>query len=174
VAKALPAKKAAPVAKAAPAKAVPAPKAAPSAKAASAKAAPAKAAPAKPPAPVKADLTPRELKEIRTQLESDLAEMQGEYDRSMAELNDLQTTNTDGAGDDQADAGSKTFEREQEQSIAANRHDLLTQIQHAIERIDSGTYGICENCGKPIPKARLKAIPMATLDADCKAREERR
>ena len=78
------------------------------------------------------------------------------------------------SGDDQADAGSKTFEREQEQSIAANRHDLLAQIQHAIERIDGGTYGICENCGKPIPKARLKALPMATLDADCKAREERR
>jgi RNA polymerase-binding protein DksA len=129
--------------------------------------------PAKP-AVVKPDLTPRELKEIRGELEASLADMQAEYDRSIAELNDLQQTNTDGAGDDQADAGSKTFEREQEQSIAANRHDLLIQIQHAIGRIDAGTYGICENCGKPIPKARLKALPMATLDAECKAREERR
>ena len=48
---------------------------------------------------------------------------------------------TDGAGDDQADAGSKTFEREQEQSIAANRVDLMTQIERAVERIDAGTYG---------------------------------
>ena len=92
----------------------------------------------------------------------------------MRDLNDLQQSGTDGAGDDQADAGSKTFEREQEQSIAANRLDLMTQIQHAVERIDAGTYGYCESCGKPIPKARLKAFPVATLDVACKQREERR
>ena len=90
------------------------------------------------------------------------------------DLDELQPSSTDGAGDDQADAGSKTFEREQEQSIAANRLDLLTQIQRAVERIDAGTYGFCESCGKPIPKARLKAFPMATLDVACKQREERR
>ena len=120
-----------------------------------------------------ADLTAGELREIRARLQAEFSEMQAEYDKSLIQLNDLQTANTDGAGDDQADVGSKTFEREQEQSIAANRHDLLIQIEHAFERMDAGTYGICENCGKPIPKARLKALPMATLDAECKAREER-
>jgi DnaK suppressor protein len=100
--------------------------------------------------------------------------MRTAYDSSMRDLDDLQRSSTDGAGDDQADAGSKTFEREQEQSIAANRRDLITQIQHAVERIDSGTYGYCESCGKPIPKARLKAFPAATLDVVCKQREERR
>ena len=98
--------------------------------------------------------------------------MQLEYEKSIAALNDLRQFQADGAGDDQADAGSKAFEREQEQSIAANRQLLLTQIEHALERIDSGTYGICEECGKPIP-ARLKALPMATLDAECKAHAER-
>ena len=93
---------------------------------------------------------------------------------SLRDLNDLQQSGTDGAGDDQADAGSKTFEREQEQSIAANRLDLMTQIQRAVERIDAGTYGFCESCGRPISKARLKAFPMATLDVACKQREERR
>jgi RNA polymerase-binding protein DksA len=120
------------------------------------------------------DWTPAELAEIRTQLVAELGAMQGEYDRSMRDLNDLQQANSDGAGDDQADAGSKTFEREQELSIAANRLDLLAQIQRAVERIDAGTYGYCESCGKPIPKARLKAFPMATLDVACKQREERR
>jgi len=120
------------------------------------------------------DWTPAELAEIRTQLVAELSEMQSEYDRSMQELNDLQRANSDSAGDDQADAGSKTFEREQELSIAANRLDLLAQIQRAVDRIDAGTYGYCESCGKPIPKARLKAFPMATLDVACKQREERR
>jgi RNA polymerase-binding protein DksA len=120
------------------------------------------------------DWTPAELADIRAQLVRELSAMQGEYDRSMQDLNDLQLSNSDGAGDDQADAGSKTFEREQELSIAANRLDLLAQIQRAVERIDAGTYGYCESCGKPIPKARLKAFPMATLDVACKQREERR
>jgi RNA polymerase-binding protein DksA len=118
--------------------------------------------------------TPAELTSVRRGLIAELAEMQSEYDRSMDELNELHQTGTDGAGDDQADAGSKTFEREQELSIAANRLDLLNQIQRAIERVDAGTYGLCESCGNPIPKARLKAFPMATLDVGCKQREERR
>jgi RNA polymerase-binding protein DksA len=120
------------------------------------------------------DWTKAELAAARNQLIDELTEMRNAYDSSMRDLDDLQRSSTDGAGDDQADAGSKTFEREQEQSIAANRRDLLTQIQHAVERIDSGTYGFCESCGKPIPKARLKAFPAATLDVACKQREERR
>jgi len=123
--------------------------------------------------PQGSEWTPQELADVRAQLLAELEEMQAEYEQSMRELNDQQA-NTDGAGDDQADAGSKTFEREQELSIAANRLDLLTQIRRAVERIDAGTYGYCESCGQPIPKARLKAFPMATLDVVCKQREERR
>jgi RNA polymerase-binding protein DksA len=129
---------------------------------------------AKAAAPPVSEWTRAELADIRKQLVAELTEMGDAYDRSLRDLNDLQKSSTDGAGDDQADAGSKTFEREQEQSIAANRLDLLTQIQRAVERIDAGTYGFCESCGKPIPKARLRAFPGATLDVGCKQREERR
>ncbi len=174
-AKAAPAKSA--PAKSAPAKAAPV-KSAPAAKSAPAKAAPSKSAPAKSAGKAatehRSELSGAELAELRSQLDSERAGLQSDYDRAAAELNSMQQTNSDGAGDDQADAGSKTFEREQEQSIAANRHDLITQIERAIRRIDNGTYGLCENCGRPIPKARLQALPMATLDAACKAREERR
>jgi RNA polymerase-binding protein DksA len=124
--------------------------------------------------PRDSEWTTRELAQVRAQLVAQLSEMQSEYNQSLIELDELQSSSTDGAGDDQADAGSKTLEREQELSIAANRLDLLTQIKRAVERIDAGTYGYCESCGKPIPKARLKAFPMATLDVACKQREERR
>lgn len=120
------------------------------------------------------ELSTAELADIRAELEVDLETMRVEYQKSLKDLNDLQQHNTDGAGDDQADVGSKTFEREQEQSIANNRQDLVLQIERAITRIDSGSYGRCEDCGQVIPKERLKAIPMATLDARCKARSERR
>jgi RNA polymerase-binding protein DksA len=124
--------------------------------------------------PSGSEWTKAELAAVREQLVAELNEMSDAYNDSMRDLDNLQRSSTDGAGDDQADAGSKTFEREQEQSIAANRRDLITQMQHAVERIDAETYGYCESCGKPIPKARLKAFPAATLDVQCKQREERR
>jgi RNA polymerase-binding protein DksA len=172
--------KKAPVTKATPAKKVAtkaAAKSAPATKSSQAapakKKAPATKAPAAGPAASQtSELSHAELAEIRSRLQAELAEMQVEYDNSMSQLDELRQSR-DGAGDDQADTGSRTFEREQEQSIAANRQLLIGQIQHAIERIDSGTYGSCEDCGKPIPKARLQALPMATLDAECKARAER-
>ncbi|HZZ97768.1 MAG TPA: TraR/DksA C4-type zinc finger protein [Jatrophihabitantaceae bacterium] len=172
--------------KAAPAKQTVTKKAPPAKKAVATTADPAKAAATTAPKPAAngaganisvpkgSEWTKAELAAVRRDLVSQLDEMRAAYDTSLRDLNDLQQSGTDGAGDDQADAGSKTFEREQEQSIAANRMDLIVQIQRAVERIDAGTYGFCESCGRPIPKARLKAFPMATLDVACKQREERR
>jgi RNA polymerase-binding protein DksA len=76
-------------------------------------------------------------------------------------------------GDDQADAGSKTFEREHEMSLANNARDMLDQVHHALDRLDKGTYGACENCAKPVGKLRLQAFPRATLCMACKQAEER-
>jgi DnaK suppressor protein len=124
--------------------------------------------------PTGTDWSASELAEVRTDLTAQLAELKREYDQAIAELNDMQNLARDSAGDDQADTGTKTFEREQELSIAHNRLDLMTQVERAIERINAGTYGICEGCGKPIAKARLQAFPSATLCVECKQREERR
>jgi RNA polymerase-binding protein DksA len=139
--------------------------------------APAHTAPAateRPPLPPGSDWTRDELAEVRTDLVREIAERRADYDRALADITRLQQSSNDGAGDDQADAGSKTFEREQELSIANNRRDLLRQMERAMERLDAGTYGRCESCSQPIPKARLQAFPSATLCVRCKQREERR
>lgn len=120
------------------------------------------------------DWTVEELAEVRLDLVREITERRADYERAMADLHSLQQTSGDGAGDDQADAGSKTFEREQELSIANNRRDLLMQMERAMERLDQGTYGHCESCHEPIMKARLQAFPSATLCVRCKQREERR
>ncbi len=78
------------------------------------------------------------------------------------------------AGDDEADAGTKAFEREHELALTQNAQDLLDQGERALGRIDAGTYGVCETCGQPIGKARLLAFPRATLCVACKQRQERR
>lgn len=80
----------------------------------------------------------------------------------------------DGAGDDEADTGTKNITREHELSLAANAREMLQQTERALERLDAGTYGICENCGNPIGKARMQAFPRATLCVECKQKQERR
>lgn len=66
-----------------------------------------------------------------------------------------------------AEAGSMKFEYEKELSMQQNSLDLLRKVQHALKRIEAGTYGLCESCGEPIPVARLDALPYATFCVDC-------
>jgi DnaK suppressor protein len=72
-----------------------------------------------------------------------------------------------------ADAGTATFEREKDLSLTNNIRDLTEKIDHALVLIDQGTYGLCERCGRPIEKARIKALPYATLCIKDKQAEER-
>jgi len=118
--------------------------------------------------------TDAELEAIKDELEAEIVRLRGEIEAAETDLADRLRDGGDGAGDDQADAGTKTFEREHEMSLANNARDLLVQTEHALARIDSGTYGRCENCGNPIGKLRLQANPRATLCVSCKQREERR
>jgi len=172
-AKKAPAKRA--PAKKAPAKKAPAKKAA--AKKAAAKKAPAQkvARPKKRPV-VREDESPwtdAELAAVREELGEEKKRLLEEIASAEEGLADLIRDSGDGAGDDQADAGSKTFEREHEMSLANNARDMLEQVEHALARIGDGSYGVCESCGKPIGKFRLQAFPRATLCRSCKEAEER-
>ena len=116
--------------------------------------------------------TAAELAEVRAALQEQIVVLRTEIAASASQIAEGDTS--DGAGDDQADAGAKTYEREHELALAYNSQDLLAQIERAVQRMDSGTYGICESCAKPIGKARLQVFPRATLCVTCKQREERR
>jgi len=115
-----------------------------------------------------------ELKAIRSELAKELVRLQTELAAIEREMDALIADAGDGAGDDQADAGTKTFEREHEMSLVINARDMVLQTERALERIDTKTYGNCEECGSPIGKARLQVFPRATLCMLCKQKEERR
>ena len=117
--------------------------------------------------------TKAELKQIRAALHQDESRLLEEIDTAEIGLADLIRDSGDGAGDDQADAGSKTFEREHEMSLANNAREMLLQVRHALGRIDDGSYGVCEGCGNAVGKLRLQAFPRATLCMACKVAEER-
>jgi DnaK suppressor protein len=118
--------------------------------------------------------TEAELAEVRDQLASEAAALRAEIDRAETDIASRLGDAVGDAGDDQADVGAKTFEREHELALTHNARELLAQTERALARIDAGTYGTCESCGDPIGKARLQAFPRATLCVKCKQREERR
>ncbi|HVD66320.1 MAG TPA: TraR/DksA C4-type zinc finger protein [Gaiellaceae bacterium] len=72
-----------------------------------------------------------------------------------------------------ADSATATLNREIDYTLEENSGHLLTAINEALVRIDSGTFGTCGRCGKPIAEDRLKAIPYASRCIDCKRLEER-
>ncbi|HET6213847.1 MAG TPA: TraR/DksA C4-type zinc finger protein [Micromonosporaceae bacterium] len=127
------------------------------------------------PVPAKTTRTPAETEKIRAALAGRRDELREEYDQTLAEIAEIQRDRlTDSAGDDQAYTGTKTFEREQEISLANGILERITQVERALERLDDGRYGWCERCGNPIPVERLAAFPSATLCVTCKQLEERR
>lgn len=118
--------------------------------------------------------TAAELAELRGELEADVVHLNKEIHDAQQEIVGLLRDGGDGAGNDQADVGSTTLERDHEMSLANNAREMLDQIERALSRIEDGTYGICESCGNAIGKGRLQAFPRATLCVSCKEREERR
>ena len=74
----------------------------------------------------------------------------------------------------QADIGTETFDRERDLSLLEQVEAELADIEHALERLEEGTYGTCEACGKPIGDERLEAVPAARfcLEDQDKAEDE--
>ncbi len=118
--------------------------------------------------------TAAELKAIKAEITKDLERLRKELATVEAEMDDLIADSGEGAGDDQADSGTKTFEREHEMSLVINARDMVLQTERALERIENKSYGLCEDCGTAIGKARLQVFPRATLCMICKQKEERR
>jgi RNA polymerase-binding protein DksA len=71
------------------------------------------------------------------------------------------------------DMATSTFDRELDATLEGNEERLLQAIDAALQRIEDGTFGICQNCGQPIAAERLEALPWTTRCIDCKRREER-
>jgi RNA polymerase-binding protein DksA len=87
---------------------------------------------------------------------------------SEREPGDTQFDEESGEGD------TLNVERERDLALSASATQAVEEIDRALRRMDTGSYGFCERCGKKIAVARLEALPFAALCIDCKSREERR
>jgi len=118
----------------------------------------------------------KELDELRQRLVDERAELQDQL--QTIEETSFAASQSDLSGEvsfdeENADAGTFTFERERDLSIENNVRDLLGKIDRALGRMDAASYGICSRCGKPIEKTRLKALPYVDLcikDAQAQSR----
>jgi DnaK suppressor protein len=117
-------------------------------------------------------MTAHNLKTIRGDLLDEehyllreLATQQAEQDRSAHEAGEER-------GGDPEQLGSELFEQEKLISVERELEHTLREVQHALHKLDAGTYGVCDGCGRNIPAQRLRAHPQAALCVACKTREE--
>jgi DnaK suppressor protein len=128
------------------------------------------------PMATKSPLTSKDLAELKDRLKQERVDLQAQYDEieeTTFSANQSDLTGEMGFDEEYADAGTATFERERDLSLVNNLRDLMERIDKALAKIDEGTYGLCDRCGRPIEKARLKALPYANLCLQDKQAEER-
>ncbi len=116
------------------------------------------------------------ITEIRRALEGRREEIQGELDRMETELRWMgaeQELKLGALGNHLAEDGSNVMEAERISTIADDLRDLLAQVDGALHRLENGTFGNCQRCGKPINEERLEAFPHVALCIDCQTLVER-
>jgi len=117
-----------------------------------------------------------EMERFRDQLLAERARLEEELkeiENRTARVDESDRANELSAYEDHpADLASETFEREKDLAIGESVQHMLYKAINALEKIDRGTYGRCDVCGRPIKKARLKALPFATLCLECQDRLE--
>lgn len=110
------------------------------------------------------------MKKFEAELESErerLVNVIAEHEKEMEDARNSETAADRSSDPENADAGSMRLEYAKELSIERNAADLLHKVEHALRRIKSGEYGVCEVCGEAIPVARLEVLPYATMCVTC-------
>ena len=114
--------------------------------------------------------------EVREALRARRDEVQTELDRLAVELESFgaEQENERGAlSNHLAEDGSNVQEQERILALSGDLNDIMTQIETALQRLDDGTFGTCQRCGKPINAERLEAFPYVAYCIECQTIIER-
>lgn len=114
----------------------------------------------------------KRLADLKAYLEAEKKRLEQEI--AEADLDVATDENRAGYGNHMADDATEVFEQERSAGMRRDQEILLDQVKDALQRIENGTYGFCQRCGRAIDTARLRALPTASLCYECKAREENR
>ena len=108
-----------------------------------------------------------DLDAVRRQLLDEAARLRAELAEEAIETPEPMTYGS------QAAAASQVFDQNRQQALRERAQRELVQVDAALSRLDAGTYGRCQSCGRPIDPARLEALPWAQFDLDCQRRNRR-
>ena len=119
----------------------------------------------------------KDLKHYRDRLREELDKIADSLDRF--ERNARESSQRDSSGDlsayatHSADIGTDAMEREKDMMLASRESRTVLLIREALRKVEGGTYGDCEECGKPVGAKRLELIPYAQLCTRCQVKAER-
>lgn len=112
---------------------------------------------------------------LKQQLLQERERLQREIAQLDAELSESLEDSSEESPYDQhmAETAGITLDREIDLTLEENARASIAQIDRALQKLENGSYGLCDKCGQPIGEARLRIAPFATLCVECKRLEER-
>ena len=119
----------------------------------------------------KTDKTNATFNLLRARLESErkrLIEEMEQLKSSMRPADERREGSPFGKREEEA---TESYELERRLTLEKSIREQLASVEHALQKFEDGSYGLCDSCGKPIAPERLEALPQATLCLDCKARQ---
>jgi len=119
----------------------------------------------------KSDKTNATFNLLRARLESELKRLTEEMEQLKSSMRPADERREGSPFGKREEEATESYELELRLTLEKSIREQLAAVEHALKKFEDGTYGLCDNCGKPIPPERLEALPQATLCLDCKARQ---
>jgi len=107
---------------------------------------------------------------LRARLESEQKRLNGELEQLKSSVRPADERREGSPFGKREEEATESFELERRLTLEKRLRDQLADVEHALQKFKDGSYGLCDNCGKPIDPARMEALPHASLCLDCKAR----
>jgi DnaK suppressor protein len=119
----------------------------------------------------KMDKTNATFNLLRARLESERKRLNEELEQLKTAMRPADERREGSPFGKREEEAAESYELERRLTLEKSIREQLASVEHALQKFEDGTYGLCDNCGKPIPPERLEALPQATLCLDCKARQ---
>jgi DnaK suppressor protein len=119
----------------------------------------------------KSDKTNATFNLLRARLESERKRLTEEMEQLKTSMHPADERREGSPFGKREEEATESYELERRLTLEKSIREQLASVEHALQKFEDGTYGLCDDCGKPIDPERLEALPQATMCLDCKARQ---
>jgi len=113
----------------------------------------------------------KNIVKLRSRLQSEQKLLLGELTQLTADASDTEARREGSPFGKREEEATESFELEKRLALERQIKDQLVEVEHALLKLEKGTYGLCDSCGQPIDPARLEALPHANLCVSCKSKQ---